>query len=191
MSVLTFDALTHTYRYEGQVVPSVTQVLQPFYDFSMIPREVLERKRLIGEWTHAGIELDLQDNLDEDSIDDSWLGYFQGWRKFRNESGFVVQEAEQRVFSTKYRVAGTLDLLGTLPKIGQALIDTKTVAVTSPATGLQTAAYAELRGVQKAKRYGLQLRPNGTYELHPFADRADFPTFLAALTIFNWKKRNG
>jgi len=187
--MLEFDKASHTYRWNGTVVPSVTQVLAPFTDLSMIHSAVLERKRLIGQWVHEGIELDLRDDLDEDTIDDSWLGYFQGWRKFRTESGFVIEEAEQRVFSKKYNYAGTLDLLGALPKIGQVLIDTKCTATMYPSVGPQTAAYAEARGVPKAKRYALQLKPAGTYELHPCADRGDLGVFMAALTLHNWRKQ--
>ncbi len=186
--MLTFDAATHTYRHQGRVVPSVTQILGPLTDLSMIPRDVLERKRQIGTWVHEAIELDLQGNLDEDSIGEDWRGYFMGWRKFQAESGFVMQEAEQRVFSEKYDYAGTLDLLGELPKAGQALIDTKCTATIYPTVGPQTAGYAEARGVPKAKRFALQLKPNGTYDLYPCQDRGDLGVFMAALTLFNWRK---
>ena len=51
------------------------------------------------------------------------------------------------------------------------------------------AAYAEAHGVQKAKRFALQLKPNGTYDLYPCADRSDFGVFTAALTLWNWRKQ--
>jgi len=186
--MLKFDAATHAYHWNDRLVPSVTQILGQLTDLSKIPRDVLEHKRQIGTWVHAAIELDLHDDLDESSIGEEWAGYFQGWRKFRAESGFVMQEAEQRVYSPKYAYAGTLDLLGELPKLGQTLIDTKCTATIYPAVGPQTAAYAEARGVQKAKRFALQLKPNGTYNLHPCPDRSDFGVFAAALTLFNWRK---
>lgn len=187
--MLKFDAATHTYSWNGITIPSVTQVLGQLVDLSMIPRDVLERKRQIGQWVHAAIELDLNDDLDEESIDDEWRGYFDGWRKFKAESGFVMQEAEQQVFSPKFGYAGTLDLLGELPKLGQALIDTKCTAMLYPTVGPQTAAYAEARGVTKAGRFALQLKPNGTYNLHPCKDRSDFGVFTAALTLFNWRAK--
>lgn len=187
--MLTFDALTHTYRWNGVVVPSVTQILGQLTDLSMIPRDVLERKRQIGTWVHEAIELDLKNDLDEGSIGDDWRGYFNGWRKFQAESGFVRLDAEQQVYSVKYGYAGTLDLFGDLPKLGRALIDTKCTATIYPTVGPQTAAYAEAHGVQKAKRFALQLKPNGTYDLYPCTDRSDFGVFTAALTLFNWRKQ--
>ncbi len=184
--MLKFDAATHTYRLNGQVIPSVTQVLGQLTDLSMIPPAILERKRQIGVWVHAAIELDLKDDLDEDSIGDEWRGYFMGWRKFKTESGFVVQEAEQLVYN-KLGYAGTLDLLGELPKSGQVLIDTKCTATMYPTVGPQTSAYAQARGVPKAKRFALQLKPAGTYELHPCTDKNDFSVFMAALTLHKWR----
>lgn len=187
--MLTFDAPTHTYRYNGALVPSVTQILAPLTDLSMIPPAVLERKRNIGTWVHEAIELDLADNLDEDSIEDDWRGYFNGWRKFQAESGFVMLDNEAKVYSKKYGFAGTLDLYGSLPLADRALIDTKCVATLYPSVGPQTAAYAEAHGVPKAKRFALQLKPDGKYELHPCTGRNDLNVFLAALTLFNWRKQ--
>ena len=34
MSGLTFDEATHTYRFNGNVVPGVTSILSPLTDFS-------------------------------------------------------------------------------------------------------------------------------------------------------------
>jgi hypothetical protein len=48
----TFDPERHLYMVDGQPVPSVTQVLHSAglaADYSMVPRDVLERKRIIGQ----------------------------------------------------------------------------------------------------------------------------------------------
>lgn len=186
--MLTFDADSHTYRFCGKVVPSVTQILDGFVDLSFIPRDVLERKRQIGTAVHKAIELDTAGELDEDSIDESWGGYFMGWRKFRAESGFEVSSSEQQLYSQKYGFAGTCDLIGTLPKAGLALIDAKTTTMLYPTVGPQTAAYAELANCPKAKRYALQLTPDGKYDLAPLTNRNDWSVFQAALILHNWRK---
>lgn len=187
--MLEFDAPTHTYRWHGVVVPSVTQVLEQLTDFSMVPRDVLERKRQIGTWVHKAIELDLADDLDENSIGDEWRGYFNGWRKFRAESGFVASSSEQLLYSEKHRYAGTSDLIGSLPKVETALVDAKCTAILYPTVGPQTAAYAEAANIPKAKRFALQLRPNGTYNLEPCTGKDDFYVFLAALKLYTWRKQ--
>ncbi|WP_297479816.1 hypothetical protein [Ferrovum sp.] len=168
-------------------MPSVTQILDQFSDYSMVPPHILERKRQIGTAVHAAIDLDLKGELDEETIHSAWGGYFDGWRKFQKESGFIVESSEQRIYSEKYRYAGTLDLVGTLSS-GPALIDTKTTAVLMPSVGPQTAAYAEGIGKPRIKRYALQLTPDGKYSLEPCNGKNDWAVFQAALTLFNWRK---
>lgn len=187
--MLTFDADTHTYRWKGAQVPSVTQVLAPYTDLSKIPRAILERKRQIGTAVHKAIELDLADDLDEDSIAEECRGYFEGWRRFREQSYFGAALSEHQAYSEKFGYAGTLDLFGSLPS-GPALIDTKCTTFVYPTAGPQTSAYAELIGKPKIDRYILQLSPDGKYELHPCRDRADWAIFQAALTLHHWRTRN-
>lgn len=186
--MLTFDEASHTYRYEGKVVPSVTQILGRYVDLSKIPPDVLQRKRDIGVAVHKAIELDVAGDLDDESISPVWAPYFAGWRKFRAESGLEITASEQKLYSTKYAFAGTLDLAGNLPKIGTAIIDTKTTTGLYPTVGPQVAAYAELAGAPKAKRFALLLTPDGKYQLEPLTDRGDWNVFLAALTIHQWSK---
>ncbi len=185
--MLTFNHELHQYRWNGQIVPSVTQILDQFSDYSMVPPHILERKRQIGTAVHAAIDLDLKGELDEESIHPAWEGYFKGWRKFKAESGFVIESSEQRIFSEKYQYAGTLDLVGELPS-GPALIDTKTTVILMPSVGPQTAAYAEGIGRPRIKRYALQLTPDGLYNLEPCSNKNDFAVFQAALITFNWRK---
>jgi len=48
----TFDPERHLYLVDGRPVPSVTQVLHSAAlaaDYSMVPPDVLERKRIIGQ----------------------------------------------------------------------------------------------------------------------------------------------
>jgi hypothetical protein len=63
----TFDADRHLYLVQGRLVPSVTQVLQATglgADYSIVPPEVLERKRIIGQFVHEATQY-----LDEGSLD--------------------------------------------------------------------------------------------------------------------------
>lgn len=187
MTVLTFDPVPHHYFWEGRRVPSVTQVLDAYSDFSMIPPAVLERKRQIGTAVHAAIELDLKDELDYGFIDPVWAGYFGGWLAFKEQSGFVVEAAEQRVFHKTLRYAGTLDLIGGLPKAGAVLLDTKTCVMLPKSAGPQTAAYREAIKQPKRKRFALQLAADGSYKLEPLIAINDFAIFQAALTLFRWR----
>jgi len=189
--VLAFNEERHEYRWHGRLVPSVTQILKDLTDYSMVPDAVLNRKRDIGIAVHKAIELDLDGDLDESTIDPAWSGYFEGWLRFKFESGFIVAQAEHKDYSERYGYAGTLDLLGELPNTGGALIDTKTCAVLMPSVGPQTAAYAELAKKPRINRYALQLTPEGKYSLVACTDKSDWAVFQAALTLHRWRKQHG
>lgn len=191
--MLTFKPDTHEYFWDGQPVPSVTRILQQVVDYSGIPQEVLERKRQIGDAVHRAIALDLAHDLDEESVVEPWAPYFRAWHRFLVENGFETTLFEHRVYHRKYGYAGTLDLWGRV-KGQYVLLDIKTGSDIHPAAALQTAAYAEALQAQDGLgtdcRYALHLKPDGTYELHPFKERTDFNVFLSLLSLFNWKRRH-
>lgn len=182
--MLAFDHAEHRYTWNGAIVPSVTQVLAPLFDWSRVPPAILERKRQIGQAVHEAIEYDLRGTLIESSIDPACRGYFNGFRLFCRECKFEPVLVEYRVYNKRHRYAGTLDTWGLLNS-AQALIDWKNSAVMEhDAVGAQT--YAYLAALVEAgiasindKRFALQLRPDGTYKLHRYRQLAyDAHTFL-------------
>ena len=46
--MLTFDEPSHTYRWQGQVVRSVTQYLERLHSFAGVPVDVLEAAKKRG-----------------------------------------------------------------------------------------------------------------------------------------------
>lgn len=196
MPTLNFDEPSHTYTLDGKVLPSVTQILKPLYDFSGVPPEVLERKRQIGTAVHKAIELDLADDLDPESLAPEVAPYFAGWQSFRAQFRPVEYRAEALLYSA-LGYAGTVDLIARQDGLpGWWVIDYKTAATVSPAVALQTAAYAKAAteaGMvpEAARRATLHLRDDGTYRLIEHSDRADFRVFQALLIVHNWRKANG
>lgn len=202
MSGLTFDRDTHTYCLDGHVIPHVTQVTDTLCSYAGVPWDVLERKREIGEAVHYATELDDAGDLDDASLPDEIRGYVEAWRKFKRETGFIVGVAEMRVHSTRFRFAGTLDRIGTFEQLKhvkptmRCLIDLKTTYAILPAVGPQTAAYAQAYnetfpdGARINKRCAVQLKTDGTYNLHDCADVSDWNVFISALNLLNWKQRH-
>jgi hypothetical protein len=190
---LTFEEDTHTYRTEGKVVGSVTQILSPLVDFSMVPKDILERAKQLGTAVHKLTELYDLDDLDEEGLSDELLPFLTAWRKFRAETGFVPELIEQRFHHPALRFAGTLDRTGLIGG-RRSVIDIKKMLTLGPVVGVQLAAYAELcrvNGHEVLDRYGLGLRKDGTYRLVPFKDKSDWPTFLSLLTLRNYKDKHG
>lgn len=189
--MLSFQAEGHIYRYNGQIVPSVTQILEQIDDLWRVPPAVLEASRQLGTAVHRASELDDLNDLDESSVSTQIAPYLDAWRRFRREVPWKIVGMEKRVFHPVHRYAGTYDRLFETPT-GLALVDLKSGA-SYPSHGPQTAAYAEAHraetGQHVAERYVLQVDGNGRYKLTRHADATDLPVFLSALTIYRYKQK--
>lgn len=200
---LTFDDRTHEYRWDGRVVPSVTQVLKGsgFIDDQWFTEDA----RMRGSAVHLAIELLEEGALDWSTVDERILPHLAAYEAFRREMNFRPILVEEKGYHPIYGYAGRPDCPGVLNgKL--AVVDLKTGARQNW-MGLQLAAYAELLEYlpaysetlerfedipkQKPERYVLELNGSGRYRLHRYNDREDFKTFLAALHCLNWRQRRG
>lgn len=198
MSDLSFNPENHEYRLNRFVVPSVTQALSILNNFDGIPKDTLEYARDRGIAVHAATALYDRDNLDEESLSPVLRPYLDAWIRFNDETKFQCDYLEQRVCSEKYRYAGTLDRAGTIKQplgVEKVLLDVKATAVISEVTGPQLAGYDQAGKEtfedwpKKISRYTVQLRDDGTYRLHQHEDKADIQVFLAALTLYNFRRK--
>lgn len=193
----TFDRESHSYFLDGERLPSVTEILKVLGDeYAGVPAHVLERKRQIGAAVDAAITLDINGELDEDSIHPDWCGYFAGFRKFWRDEWLKPEHVvvlQKPGYCSKRKYAGTPDV--NLMLRGRAsVVDWKCTFKLMPTVGPQTAGYALMQYGEDGltiPRYALQLREDGNYRLHELKDRNDFTVFCAALTVYNWRKRHG
>lgn len=191
--MLTFDEQSHTYKWNGVSVPSVTTILSPLIDYSMVHPEVLERGRQLGSAVHRMTELYDLDDLDESSLSPDMKNYLIGWKKFRENTDFIPDTIEKRMFHPKHQYCGTSDRTGVI-RGQKAVIDIKKMMSLGAVIGVQLAAYQAMHNLESAEithRYALGLRPDGTYRLQQFNNPSDFAVFLSLLNIRNWKAKNG
>lgn len=187
----------HTYWLGKRQFPSVSEVIRPVCNFDGIPVEVLERKSEIGRAVHSLTEWhDRREAIDKKTIHPEVLPYFEAWRKFTKEMKPKWSEIEVRKHHPVMGYAGTKDRRGVITALGPEtwIVDVKTVATVSKATGLQTAAYAGLDSgnlVPLTRRAAVQLKKDGTYRFEEFSDPADWPTFVSLLTLWKWKFKHG
>jgi hypothetical protein len=188
---LEFDAATHTYRLDGELVPSVTTVLKSvgLVEYSHIPQDVLQAAAHRGTAVHYALELLDRGELDYESLDPSIEFYVKAYGRFCAESGFIPAHIEYRVFHGLHRYAGTLDRTGVLDG-ALTVLDFKTGLVL-PGHAVQLAAYANcLVMPRRFRRIALQLCGDGTYRVHEYplgTMSRDIDLFLAALACHNFK----
>lgn len=205
-----FDPVTHIGKVDGVIWPSVTQLLNEFglVDFSDVPAERLEYKRLLGTRVHKATVLVDDGSFDEQHAQEHFpeiLPYLDAYRKFRTIEEFEPIHKEVRLFSKKWRFHGAMDESGINVALCHghlAITDYKCTFAMYPSTGPQLSGYDILvrenaveLGIppeilkRKTKRYGLLLKPTGNYELSNFDDLTDEQDFRACVYL-HWQKRN-
>jgi hypothetical protein len=180
----------HRYWLGDQRLPGVTDVIGDLVDYSRVDPVVLEHKRQIGEALHKAIALG--PDLEPASLDPVIEPYYAGWVAFLRENAYEPIEFEQRGYHRVHLFGGTWDQTGRFNG-DLGLIDIKTLAVETPVTALQTAAYAAIRDQGRTKikrRFSLQLKPDGRYVLHEYNRSTDWKVFLACLSRHQWRARN-
>lgn len=194
--MLTFDDPTHTYRWNGVVVPSVTQALNALHPFgSFVTPEMLEAARLRGTNVHLMCQFYDEDRLDRSEFVESELAYLPAWERFLRDVQPNWNAVECRFFNPDYSYAGTPDREGVLEAFhptDEWIIDIKTSAEKHPVWGPQTAAYERGRriGNKVKRRASVRLRPDGTFAFDEWRSPKDWAVFLSALTIHQFMKEH-
>ena len=185
--MLEFDEPTHVYRWNGAIVPSVTQIIRAALGnpFEFVSEAVLDHKRKIGVAAHKAVELDSQGVLDDETVHPLVMPYLVAWRQFREQWPCEILDSEAKMYSGTYGFAGTPDLFAKLHDGSYCVIDLKT-GLPGPQAAIQTAAYANF--VEATRRFALQARNDGKYRLTEYTNPSDWPDFLACLRIFRLKE---
>jgi hypothetical protein len=182
---LTFDAESHTYYWNGARVCGVTNVLKDalLVDYSGIPRAILDAAAERGRNVHLALEYYDHGTLDEERLAPEYQGYLEAYKRFCQDTGFVVGYIETRRYQPQRHYAGTFDRTGYLPnsKGGGTrwLVDFKT-GMFQDGHFAQLAAYANLLPDPRSFRcMGLQLSADATYKIHELpAKQLDYYTQL-------------
>lgn len=188
----------HEYRNAAGIVRlSVTQTLKEsgVIDYSHVPKPILDnaarRGTNIHRWT---AEYDRHGDIDETWLQDDEIPYFEGWKRFRRESGFVITEMETPMLRTirGIEVGGTPDRVGYLGR-NKFVLDIKCCRSRHPGWALQVSMYEMmLTGRPRVGHLGrliVQLFPTGSYSAFPFDDPSDAAGAIAALTLCTTQDR--
>jgi len=182
---LRFDEASHTYWLGDRKLISVTTVLREARLFEYGNLGMAADR---GTAIHTVTELDDAGALDTSKIVNPLLGPLEGWRKFKQDSKIEVLGVEEAIYHPIYLYAGKCDRRIRW-KGKEGVIDIKS-GVRAPWHGLQSMAYAKCYP-RPMTRFCLYLGSDGTYKLEEHDDPSDWDVFRAALTVANWKRRNG
>ena len=193
---IIFDEATHTYLVDGVEVPSVTEILAPLHrGYAKINPSVLEYAATRGRAVHEALEL--IDYGADAEVTPETIGYIQAYQEWANIYRPSWQGVEQIVYCESEGYIGTLDRIGTLNGTRFAVVDIKTSQPTKEAlvsVCVQTAAYAiafteqskrPAEAWESIKRYGLFLKPDGTFRLVDCEEYEDKYGFDGAVVFLN------
>lgn len=182
----------------GRFLPSVTEVMGPWVDFSRIPPEVLRHASERGTEVHR-ICLDLYaSGLPVLSVDGEAAGYFASFRRWFDKIVGEVLLVEERLFDEAFGYSGQIDLIvRTKAEHGGEvwMLDLKTPLALSKSWRVQLAGYRNLavkRGAVPDRCGSLRLDPNGraaTVDWYDGEAGKDFNVFLSCLNAFRFFKQ--
>ena len=161
---LEFDQATHTYKLDGVIVPSVTQILNELVPIQYKAGDwYLQRGKAVhacAAFIAKGIDFDFNEQI---------AGQVAAIRKFFDEIKPEVIEIEKPVFSMTYRFAGTFDLKVKI-NFAKILIEYKS-SFSIYRTALQLAAYSLCNSDSTIMLkpvllgMGIEIREDGTYKM--------------------------
>lgn len=189
--MLTFDKEKHEYRWNGVVVPSVTQILKDnniSFDFERnVPSQILERSILFGNAVHLAINYHENGILDEDNLDEPLKNCLRQWVLFKEQYGVSVIESEHQGYCS-LGFGFTIDIIAKVEKLKneQAIIDIKT-GPAGAAVEIQTAGY--VLGMENKIKHRMSVEIAQTaYKPRILTDKNAQSVFLSALNLTNYRR---
>ena len=156
-----FDETTHTYRIDGKVWPSVTQILQ---DLGFMSDFYAAGSSTRGKDVHLITRLYEEGRLDWTRIDEAYVGYLDAWISFLRKEPWETEKCEVITSHQLLGYAGTIDRMGNW-KAYKAILDIKS-GVPENWHALQLIGYALTK--QYETIIGVYLKKDGTYKVREY-----------------------
>ena len=173
-------------------LPSVTTIISPYIDFSMVPEATLAQATERGTQVHKLCSAYAQNIYTP--VASEYAGYFTSFKVWFDEYVEEVIYVEKELIDKTYGFMGHLDFYGRLKSLGMALIDLKTPIALYKAWKVQLSAYHRLLLVDKRKVdvvASLQLDAYGKIPRmvrYENTNAEDFNVFLGLLNSWNYFK---
>lgn len=174
-SDLVFTEEPHSYHFRGRQVPSITGVIEATGNseagYAFVDPATMEFARERGSAVDLAIQLWIEGDLDEATLDPIVVPYLNAYRRFVDETGWRTLALQPRVYDPETRIAATPDEVGWLHG-RRTLCEWKATvplpkSITLQVGGCAAAWDATFPAEKLAQARGIQLRSDGTYRLHP------------------------
>ena len=175
------------------IMPSVTQVLSPYSDFSHIPAAVLEAASARGTAVHD-VCATIARGLPVMNQPPETIGYVDSYRRWFDLMVDEVLMVETRLVDIDFGYNGEPDLVIRAKNQEIILVDNKTPVQLIKSWRLQCAAYCALvskNGIVPVRSGSLRLHPDGGIARMDYYDnnQGDFNLFLQALNLYRYFNR--
>ena len=198
--MLTFDEATHTYRWNGVKVPSVTGLINEWLQITIsgsqyhvnrfsgvvVPSYLMQEGAAKGKDLHKGSELILKGGLDWNALDPEYEPPLRQFQKWLDDCQIQPLYTEYRFYHPKYHYCGCIDVVAMVEK-ALAFIDIKTGECST--VDIQLSAYeagycAQERYIGRTARYALWLPKKGEkYKFEKIKDDNSFEKFKALMIL--------
>ncbi len=185
----TFDEENHVHRISGKIVPGITTVIKPLYDFSAVPEHIMKAAGAYGSAVHKTVELYCLDALDLEGLDPVLVPSviaFQTWLK--------QEKIDKPDLIVEVPMGDATLMFGGIPDLildGSLIVEIKTRKVNMLTDSLQTAAQQNLwvkNGGIRTKEYDrrvLELKQDGTYVYTRVNQKEAWPRFRFLLDYYH------
>lgn len=181
-----FDPIDHSYWLGATKLVSVTQVLDSHGLISSFAKDGNAAFR--GSMAHLACRYLLEQRLDWSTVSDAIMGYVISLDRWLEHSGFEPKHCEVSSYHPELLFAGTDDVEGIHPKLGDCLFDLKTSVSCARWHEIQTGGYVVLKQRPFA-RGCLHLRKDGkAAKFHPHDKETDPRDFVSCLNTYRLKE---
>ena len=174
-----------------KLLPTVTEIINPWVDFSKISPNTLQAAADRGTAVHEACAMHVQgiwSFVNPPEI----VGYVDSFRRWYDKMVVEAILVEERMFDKASGYCGQLDLVVKIYGGEIWLVDIKTPAVLSKSWRVQIASYknlCEISGIKVDRCGSLRLRKDGkipSMDWYEGSTLQDFNIFLAALNCYRF-----
>jgi hypothetical protein len=183
MSEFIYNEETRVHTLDGVCIPSVSQIIAPLSDFSMIPKHILDRKCQLGINFHKAIELYMLGDLCMESLDSDIIRpmeTFIEWERTQADRDFA--KYEEVLFNPDWGYCGKTDRVS-----NNSVIDFKLRPYNKTTDPLQMAGYDRCVAPSLIRKKNvLSFDIKGKLKIHDASNSQAWPMFQAMLK--QWKE---